>query len=169
MPSEGPWSFDVVLPNAVGLPAFRVVSSRRAGLLPSMTVCLPGSHPPPPGERTLDIRPSDSHPRSRSGPSLGVRHMTAQESVEASRCCPAVEWDRVQREWRDDVAEALFEFADRRPARFFVGRAVEFGAYGVLPWPISWVWWRYMDAAMWSARHLLRRSGKSGYFLDCAT
>ena len=42
-PPPGPWSFDITLPDAIGLPGFGPASSRRCGIAPSVSVRLLGA------------------------------------------------------------------------------------------------------------------------------
>ena len=99
-PPLGPWAFDIVRPDAVGLPAFRLVSRRRAGLAPPLSACLPGSFPL--WESAVERRPWHTRPLAR--------HTSDRESADALPRRLVVERGRIQRArggmWRKNASSS---------------------------------------------------------------
>ena len=99
-PPLGPWAFDIVCPDAVALPAFRLVSRHRAGLAPPLSACLPGSFPL--WESSVERRPWHTRPLAR--------HTSDRESADALPRRLVVERGRIQRArggmWRKNASSS---------------------------------------------------------------
>ena len=119
--SDGPWVYNAVLSNVVGLAVFGVAKTYDGGVAPHLCVAHRGTTPLC-GKLHLCF-PSDARPRCSADGYIAVCQILPSEGAESLHRALCDRRSALEREWTAGACSPQFEFVTGCPVRFYIGGA----------------------------------------------